>query len=612
MKPSFFRLHVLPVLFVFLIPAASTWFFRYAERVTDEEVLVSIEKDIQADRSASPDARQAMLAFFKATPVSRIMASDDPRHAELRAMFEPAKDRYAVFRWMQRIAWVCLATIVLTFVIVGVSVAMSFRSQAAQYWSLRIGWPVLRTSAVIQVIGQATLAAFLSFWVTAIFFGSYFVKLIVVIGLLAALAVFAIVTAMFRKVENFCEVEGRPLSESDAPALWQRIRELAARLNTAPPDRIFVGINPSFFVTENALQPVGAPPIPAGGRTLYLSLPMLKILSTSEADAVLGHELAHFSGQDTLWSRKIGPLMGRFQLYLGALGQGLAIAVGHFMLMFWKLYLLSIGKLSREREFRADSVGAQVTSPSAMQRALIKICGYCDYRGKTESSIIEKNRLTPELHLAETLENGYAGFLKAFTADDSAAFSEVPHPFDSHPPLNLRLESLGTRTADALRDEALHASVEGSWHAAIPAAAEMERGMWDEREKLIQNFHGQDLAWRLKPRGPEEQAIVEAQFPRRTFRNKEGQEATLEFDKLLINSWPAPILFSAIESASLDDEMLGAKRLTLVSRNPDGSKLKVKFHPMKFTGESGDLLTHFQHYYSRHKTAEIRSAEAAA
>lgn len=612
MKQSFFKQHILPVLFVFLIPGISVWFFEHAESVTDQDVLTSINQNIESDRGASPAEKEASRAFFKANPVSAIMASSDPRGAELRAMFEPAKNRYATFRWMKRVAWICLATSVLTFVIVGISVGFSFRSHAAQYWSLRVGWPVLRTSALVQVVGQATLATFLSFWVTAIFTNSYYVKLIACIGILAAFAVFAIVVVMFRKVTSVCEIEGRPLLEADAPALWHRIRELAAKLQTAPPDRIFVGINPSFFVTENAIQPVGAAPIPAGGRTLYLSLPMLKILSTSEADAVLGHELAHFSGQDTLWSRRIGPLMGRFQIYLGALLTGLALPVGLFMLMFWKLYLLSVGKLSREREFRADSVGAEVTSPSSMQRALIKICGYCDYRAKTESAIVEQNRVAQELHLAETLEQGYAGFLKNFTADEKAAFSEVPHPFDSHPPLNLRLEKLGSQTTAALSDSALHAPVETSWHAAIPTGGEIERAMWNEREKIIQDFHSQDLVWRLRPNGPEEQAIVEAQFPKHTFRNKEGHEATMEFDKIFLTGWPEPILFSQIQSAELEDTTFGGKRLTLVALKTDGGKMKVKFNPAKFTGDAGDLLTQFQRYYSRHKTAELRSQEGAA
>jgi len=282
---------------------------------------------------------------------------------------------------MKRIAWICLATSLATFVIVGLSVAFSLRSQSAQYYALRLGWPVLRTSAAIQVLGQAVLAVALSFWVTAIWTESYYIKLIIIIGLLAAFAVFALLMAIFAKVDDRCEVAGEVLSETDAPSLWQHVREMAARLKTAEPDRIIVGIVPSFFVTEH---PVALGSQVHHGRTLYLSLPMLKVLAVDEADAVLGHELAHFSGEDTLWSRKISPLTGKFALYLKVLSNGLTLAVAHFMHVFWKLYGLSIRRLSRAREFRADQVGADLVSAEAMKRALIKITCYCEYRAATE------------------------------------------------------------------------------------------------------------------------------------------------------------------------------------------------------------------------------------
>src|SRR5205814_778749 len=117
------------------------------------------------------------------------------------------------------------------------------------------------------------------------------------------------------------------------------------------------------------------------------------------ADAVLGHELAHFSGQDTLWSRKISPLTAKFAIYLGLLSNGMSLIVAHFMHLFWKLYGLSIKKLSRAREFRADRLGSEIVSKDAMKRALVKITSYCEYRAKTEAAILEKERVDQELNL---------------------------------------------------------------------------------------------------------------------------------------------------------------------------------------------------------------------
>jgi Zn-dependent protease with chaperone function len=509
---------------------------------------------------------------------------------------------------MKRIAWLCLGAVLATLVLVGASVALSFRSHAAQYRALRIGWPILRTSALIQVLGQGVLAAFLSFWVTAIFFEIFSVKLIAIISILALLGVAALVKAIFGKVHRLCEADGQSIGEQDAPALWQRVRELAARLGTTPPDRIVAGIAPSFFVTEH---PVKIGDATHEGRTLFVSLPMLKILHTEEADAVLGHELAHFSGEDTLWARKISPLMGKFELYLQNLGVGLSLVVGHFMHLFWKLYMLSLGRLSREREFRADAVGASVTSASAMQRALIKVAGYCEYRAKTEHEIIERNRVEPELRLADLMASGYGGFLKTFTGDEQAALSATPHPFDSHPPLNARLQHLGADATAALREEMLHQPVARTWHDSIPTAQALERGMWEAREKLIQDFHGQDLAWRLMPASAEDEAAVLALFPERRFRAKDGSEATLTYDRLHVSTWPAPIPFRQIDFAQREDAIFRDKRLTLGWRaSEEARRTTVKFYPQRYVSEEGDLLAFFDRYYSRHKTAEARQASA--
>lgn len=131
-RKSFFKQHILPALLVFLVPGFSVWFFGYAERDTDKEILSSIEHQINGERNTTDAQKKEALAFWQNAPVSKIMASKKPEAAELQSMFEPAKSRYAIFRWMKWTAWVCLAAVGATFVLVGVSVAFAFRSQAAQ------------------------------------------------------------------------------------------------------------------------------------------------------------------------------------------------------------------------------------------------------------------------------------------------------------------------------------------------------------------------------------------------------------------------------------------------------------------------------------------------
>ena len=599
-QPGFFRVHILPVLFVFLIPLLSLWVFSYAERSTNEKVLAQLTEEIKEDRKIDAENKARAIAFFSARPISEVMASNRPEDASIQAMFEPVSTRYATFRWMKRIAWICLGTIFASFILVGLSVAFSLRSQSAQYYALRIGWPVLRTASAVLVLGQAALAVGLSFWGTVVMSDRYYPKLIVMISILAGIGVIALWKAIFTKVVNHCEVRGENLSESDAPALWQRIRDMAARLNTAPPDRIIVGIDANFFVTEHPVILNGQV---QNGRTLYLSLPMMKVMTSDEADAVLGHELAHFSGEDTLWSRKISPLLGKFSIYLNSLATGLTWVVAHFMHLFWKLYGLSINRLSRAREFRADAVAASLVSNDAMKRALVKTAGYCEYRADTEIGIVTGSEIDPNLNLPRRLEEGYVPFLASFARSEKAAQEAIPHPFDTHPTLHSRLAELGFESKVAMLDEAIQRPVENSWYKAISTAPALEERMWAEHQKALQNYQTESLAWGLMPTTEGERTVVENVFPRTVLSNLEHESATLEFDRLRLHEWTEPLLFKHISSAIVEDTLKG-KRLTLTHCGPGQDKPKeTKLYPQKYVCERGNLLDLFGLYWARHQHA---------
>jgi hypothetical protein len=339
---------------------------------------------------------------------------------------------------------------------------------------------------------------------------------------------------------------------------------------------------------------------------------MLKVLAVDEADAVLGHELAHFSGQDTLWSRKIAPLTEKFALYLQALANGMSLIVAHFIHVFWKLYGLSIGRLSRAREFRADRIGAEVVSADAMKRALIKITCYCEYRAKTEQSIFDKQRVDRELNLPMQLEQGYPAFLSGFAAKGESVEERVPHPFDTHPTLNNRLAQLGFEAHSALHDPEIQQPAVNSWYHAIVSAGEVEHRLWSAQQEELQSLHSVSLAWRLMPTDEEQVKVVEEHFPAAIFRKKDGTQATLEFDRIQLSGSSAPIFFEDIIQVVLNDSWRG-KRLTLFHKQEGKPKsARTRFYPTLFKGEKGDLLAGFGAYFSRHKTAEAAADLAAS
>jgi Zn-dependent protease with chaperone function len=609
-KVGFIKSYLLPVLITFLIPGFALWFFDHVESYYDHHIRESVLSQIQADHRLTAEQHQKATKFYESVRVSRILASNDPEAKSLQDSFKNVQTRYAVFRWMKRIAFVCLVTGVGAFVAVGIGVLFSFRSQNAQYWSLRLGWNILRWFALIQVLGQGILAVALSFWVTAFWMERYSVKLILLAALLAVCAAGLLIAAIFRKLPAYTQFNGRLLKKDAAPSLWQRVSQMAEKLGIVPPDNIFVGIDDNFFVTEH--------PVKMGeelytGRTLFVSLPLLKALSRSEADAVLAHELAHFSGEDTIYSNRISPLLGKYVHYLKALYQGgISRPVFHFMFFFWNLYQLSLNKLRREREFRADRIGSELTSPRDIAQALVKITAYCRYRQKVQKNLFEKDESVEAMDVFERLEKGFPAFMSAFVNGTELAEAGTPHPFDSHPPLARRLENIGLDPQSTLKSPNTLPEVSNSWFSAIEGAAAIEAEQWKAFEDSFHKAHQQTLAWRFKPEGESEIKHVVKFFPEVRFSTAKGATATLDYEKLLLSEWQTPLLFSTIIRCRLD-QSLGRHKLIIdyhLEGNAKPQTHKISFKDFKRDG--ADFLKTFEMYYGRHMTAKKYHAQKAA
>ena len=96
-KVSFFKAHVLPVLFIFLIPGFSAWFFTYAEGWMDGIMRENLRASLNSNRTYAESKKAQLQAFYDAVPVSRIMASKNPEAAPMQAAFASVKTRYAIF-----------------------------------------------------------------------------------------------------------------------------------------------------------------------------------------------------------------------------------------------------------------------------------------------------------------------------------------------------------------------------------------------------------------------------------------------------------------------------------------------------------------------------------
>jgi Zn-dependent protease with chaperone function len=279
------------------------------------------------------------------------------------------------------------------------------------------------------------------------------------IGFAALIGCFAIVRGTFSIFRRpALRVFGKKLPPAEQPELYGIVRELAGKIGVAPPDHIVVGFELNFFVTEGTIE---CHDRRLWGRTLYLSLPYCRILAREEMLAILGHELGHFKGLDTQFTKKFSPIyrvatecLLRLQEKMAG-ARAVALFPAYYLLAyFFEAFELANNKLKRDRELAADRVGADLFGVASAGTGLIKIHAFEDFWDSflywVRDAVVAN----------DTLRNGSA----RFAADAADRWHSVfygleerhtPHPMNSHPTLKVRLEELGLNASALVEKDAV-------------------------------------------------------------------------------------------------------------------------------------------------------------
>jgi Zn-dependent protease with chaperone function len=246
-------------------------------------------------------------------------------------------------------------------------------------------------------------------------------------------------------------IMGKRVSWAEAPLVWEFICSLADKAEANVPDNIVVGLNECFFVTENKVYLESGEEVPTGS-TLYLPLSYMAFMSRSETAAVIGHELSHFSGEDTEYGRHFSPIYHAIT-NLTALRSPARYDqwLVHPVMMLGEFFLSSFDQAvqywSRKRELAADRMGARLAGRKAAAAALLRV------------AVLE----APVNRAITNCWNGGGGFgvlaelrrlIQQDGLDDPRMHLEDRqiHPTDSHPTTRQRLEALGVDVDDALLD----------------------------------------------------------------------------------------------------------------------------------------------------------------
>ena len=594
-KAGFLKSYVFPALFVLLIPGIGIWFAGYATRSLDGDVQENALTSIRQDTSVSPEDKETFSAFYQETPASAICRGGTPQLNGLATALEDVCSADRQFGWIRRSRGPPSASDCSPSCSRPRASACRCCRNDRLFASFLAGWHVLRIAALLQAVGQGVVLVMLSYWMTVVWFDRYVPKLIAVAGIGAIAVLWLIVKAIFARVDTTMSLEGAVLRPTTAPTFWAHIREMCGTLCTEPPRHIVTGVDDNFFVTENPLIVSG---VLLEGRKLYISFSLLKVLEKSEADAILAHEMAHFSGDDTHYTLKMSPLLARYGQYLSALYQGgiLSRPLFHFMLLFWTLFQLSINRMSRQREFRADAIAAGATSPADMGRALIKSMAYSNYRSRIEQELFTQNVKQEQVAIAGRVAAGFSSYATSSSLLGDLSGRRFPHPFDSHPNLDARLAAVRAPLVPSHYAKLLTAPVNTSWLSDIDGAEDLERQMWKAYEDRFAAAHEEALAWRYAPATDEERQIVEKYFPAVSVATKKADASlAVDFGQVRFSEWDAAVGYGDIKECSIR-ESLGRKFLT-IKLAADGKKVEIPLH--RFANGDG-VVALFERYSARH------------
>jgi Zn-dependent protease with chaperone function len=527
-----------------------------------------------------------------------------PRSVTPNASWSQRKFRRLPFHNFELARHISLFAIVLgvfTLLLIAALAWLCYARPRLQYSAFTLGWWSLRVISALEVIIQGALLVWLSFWLTAYFFNVYVLKLIMIVAVIVAIGVFTALVAIFKRAQVRNQVSGELISAQDAPQLWQRISQLAAKVGTPAPTHVIGGIDDNFFVTQT---PVYLREQVVQGRSLFVSLPLLRVMNWDEADAVLAHELAHFSGGDTQFSAAMGAKLNDFQHYADTMGEGpLTMLMSFPLSLFRAACEFGLSQNSRTREFAADAIAAKTTSAQAISRALVKISGYSSYRAQVQESLFSStSQHEGALNIPERLRAGLSAFTTTAQFNDAMHDGAVPHPFDSHPPMLQRMQNVGAVIAPADFPQVVLAPPQHSWVQLIPQSQDIEQRLWAEFEKSFADDHEQSLAFRYEPANDTERALVLRYFPDVIFPCKKNTQLKITYAGIFAPN--GEVLWDAVKSMQYNDGQFFSADNVAISQNEKNRVGLQKTVTLKFAIDSKErerVKEVLAQYWHRHQ-----------
>ena len=324
-----------------------------------------------------------------------------------------------------------------------------------------------------------------------------FGKLLVLLAVPLWLLLKSSLSALFTR---FPAPQGRELSRTDAPALFEAIDRMRARMQGPPFHHVLVTHEMNAAVVQRPLLGLCGWP----RNYLILGLPLLESLTPDEALAVVAHEYGHLAGSHARFGAFIYRLRNTWGSIqdLAAQWQGWGGRLLRRLVEWYAPYFNAYTfVLARANEYEADAASAELVSPAVAANALkrVNIAGakyeqFFDgvFRGLRDAAQPPAN--TAQLWSRDATRMPEPGLATRWLNE---SLSREKSAFDTHPVLRDRLRALpgeaaatdrlpapleGRSAADAWLGESadpLRQHIQAEW-------AEQMQSWWRQRHDALQ------------------------------------------------------------------------------------------------------------------------------
>ena len=210
----------------------------------------------------------------------------------------------------------------------------------------------------------------------------------------------------------------KPVSEQEAPRLYEIVRELTTRAGLPMPKlHVIPQDQPNAFATGRNHEH-SAVAVTAG---------ILKLLSEDELRGVIAHELAHIRNRDILIQSVAATIGGAITylaymlMWFGSESDSPLGLIGSLAMVILAPLAATVVQLaiSRQREFSADATGAEISgNPESLASALLRL------EEGAKAIPMQVNQAAEPLYIVKPLHGGFAGL------------------FSTHPPIEERVRRL--------------------------------------------------------------------------------------------------------------------------------------------------------------------------